>query len=279
MKVATGLIPKVERAISVLRAHRGVTVALSGGVDSATLLAIACQALGSANVRAVTGRSSSVTERELEDAKRVAGDLGVIHSVVDTHEIERADYRANRGDRCFHCRTELFEVLSAISAGTGFEAIAYGAIVDDLGDDRPGMDAAREKGILAPLLEAGICKTDVRTLAKQLQLHIHDKPSNACLASRIPTGSEVTVERLTQIALAERGLGNLGFRQFRVRHHGDIARIELSNEDAGRLADSALRAEMVQVVKSAGFRFVTVDLQGYGSGRLYSIVPARESGQ
>lgn len=280
MNVPTGLISKVERAISVLRPHREVVVALSGGVDSATLLAVACEALGSENILAVTGRSSAVPETEIEDAKQVARHLGVAHSVVDTHEIERAEYRLNRGDRCFHCRTELFEVLSAISAGRRAEAIAYGAIVDDLGDDRPGMQAARDMGILAPLLDAGICKTEVRVLAKSFNLHIHNKPANACLASRVPIGQEVTPERLSQIDLAEAGLRKLGFRQSRVRHHGEIARIEFAADDASRLSDPALRAEIVRAVKAAGFRFVAVDLEGYvEGGRLYSIVPARDSGQ
>lgn len=280
MNVSTALISKVERAISVLRPHRGVVVALSGGVDSATLLAVACEALGPANVFAVTGRSGAVAEPEIDDAKEVARQLGVAHSVVETHEIDRVEYRLNQGDRCFHCRTELFEILSAISTGRGVESIAYGAIVDDLGDDRPGMQAAREMGILAPLLDAYIYKKEVRILAKQFNLHIHDKPSNACLASRMPIGQEVTPERLSQVDRAESGLRKLGFRQCRVRHHGDIARIEFADHDAGRLGDPELRAHIVRAVKTAGFRFVAVDLEGYEEGgRLYSIAPARESGQ
>lgn len=280
MNVSAGLIPKVERAISVLRPHRALVVALSGGVDSATLLAVACEALGPANILAVTGRSSAVAEREIEDARRVARQLGVAHSVVETHEIDRVEYRLNSGDRCFHCRTELFEILSAISKGRGVDAIAYGAIVDDLGDDRPGMRAASEMGILAPLLDANICKSEVRVLAKQFNLHIHDKPANACLASRMPIGQEVTPERLAQVDRAEQGLRTLGFRQSRVRHHGDIARIELTSEDLGRLSDPALRAGIVGAVKAAGFRFVAVDLEGYDAGgRLYSIAPARDNGQ
>ena len=279
MNVPTGLIPKVDRAISVLRAHRGVVVALSGGVDSATLLAVACEALGARNVLAVTGRSSSVAEPEIEDARRVAEHLRVAHSVVDTHEMDRAAYRQNAGDRCFHCRTELFEVLSAVSSRRGAGAIAYGAIVDDLGDDRPGMQAAREMGILAPLLDANICKIEVRVLAKTFNLHIHDKPSNACLASRMPIGFEVTPERLSQVDRAEKGLRELGFRQCRVRHHGEIARIELIGEDADRLGNPGLRSAISRAVKSAGFKYVAVDLEGYNQGPLHLIEPARHSGQ
>ena len=287
MNVPAGLIPKKHRAISVLRRHRTVLVALSGGVDSAALLAIACEALGSANVLAVTGRSRAVTEQELEDAREVARVLDVVHVVVDTHELERVDYRANTGARCFHCRSELFGILSRISEERGIDAIAYGAIVDDLGDDRPGMEAARRLGILAPLLEADIGKNEVRELAKQFNLHIHDKPSNACLASRIPRGTEVTPERLGQVERAETALRVLGFRQFRVRHHGEIARVELAGNETARLADPELRGELARAVKAAGFRFVTLDLEAYASrqssgpsaDRYYSIAPAREIGQ
>ena len=272
-------IRKKQRAISLLREHRTVLVALSGGVDSAALLAMACEALGPDQVLAVTGRSGSVTEAEIEDAREVARALKVRHEVVDTFEIERAEYRANTGDRCFHCRSELFEVLSGMAAQRGIDAIAYGAIVDDLGDHRPGMEAARQMGILAPLLEAGIGKNDVRKLANEFDLHVHEKPASACLASRIPIGTEVTLERLSQVGQAEAALRGLGFRQFRVRHHGEIARIEFGAGEVERLVDPGLRTEIVRSVKNAGFRFVAVDLEAYRAGGLYSIGPSRESGQ
>ena len=279
MHMPTALNEKRQRAISLLRKHRAGLVALSGGVDSAVLLAVAAKALGSTNVLAVTGRSPSVTEQEVQDAEQVARALGVRHEVVDTMEIDRPAYRANAGDRCFHCRTELFDVLGRIARSRGVAAIAYGAIVDDLGDDRPGMDAAREMGVLAPLLDASITKRDVRILANQFNIHIQDKPSNACLASRIPIGHEVTPERLREVSRAESALRRLGFRQCRVRHHGEIARIELGKGEAERLADPLIRTEVIRSVKDAGFRFVALDLEEYGAARLYSIGPHRESGQ
>jgi uncharacterized protein len=283
-----GLINKKRSAISLLRKHRCVLVALSGGVDSAALLAIACEALGPENVLAVTGRSGAVTGDEIQDAGRVAHALNVRHEVVDTLEIERADYRANSADRCFHCRSELFDVLTRIATERGYDSIAYGAIVDDLEDDRPGMDAARQRGVLAPLLDAGIGKSDVRKLAIEFGLHVHEKPASACLASRIPRGTEVTPERLGQVGRAEAALRTLGFLQFRVRHHGEIARIELGPGEADRLANAVIRAEVIRSVKDAGFRFVAVDLENYRAGRLnpeaassrlYSIEPHRDSGQ
>jgi uncharacterized protein len=279
---------KRDRVISMLRNHRAIVVALSGGVDSATLLALACEALGSTNVIAMTGRSEAVTHRELDDARSVAAKLGVEHRIVETREIERAGYRANLGDRCFHCRSELFTILAKEAEEAGVGAIAYGAIVDDLGDDRPGMVAAEELGILAPFLDARIGKTEIRTLAEQMDLHIYDKPASACLASRIPAGTAVTSERLRQVGQAELALTRLGLRELRVRHHEEIARLELGETEIVRLADPHLRREVVDAIKDAGFRFVVVDLEGYRpggvavapkSGRLYSIRPDRESGQ
>jgi uncharacterized protein len=176
--------------------------------------------------------------------------------------------------------------LLRIAAERNIGAVAYGAIVDDLGDHRPGMEAARRMGILAPLLDSDICKNDVRKLAEMYNLHVHDKPSSPCLASRIPIGTEVTTERLLQIEAAESALRALGFREFRVRHHGDIARVELGAGEIDRIVDAELRASIVRSIKDEGFAFVVVDLEGYraaggrpGAMKLYSIGPSRESGQ
>jgi uncharacterized protein len=275
-------------ATASLRRQGRLAVALSGGVDSAVLLALAVETLGAGDVIAVTGRSDAVTPRELGDAGKVAAALGVRHHVVATREIDRPGYRANAGDRCFHCRTELFDLLSEFARNERIPAIAYGAILDDLGDHRPGMEAARRHGIVAPLLEAGISKIDVRALARSFGLHVSEKPANPCLASRIPTGTEVTPERLAQVARAENALWELGFRELRVRHHGEIARLELGDLESARLESSAFRSRVVEAVRAAGFRFVVVDLEGYrpsgtrdahATPLLYSIGPIPDTGQ
>jgi uncharacterized protein len=288
MNETSRIIEKKLRAIALLREHRCVLVALSGGVDSAVLLAVAAEAIGPTNVLAVTGRSGAVSEGEIRDASEVARSLDVRHEVVETRELERPGYRANLGDRCFHCRSELFDLLRELALERGCDAIAYGAIVDDLGDYRPGMEAARQQDVLAPLLEAGIDKTDVRLLAKTYALHVQEKPASPCLASRIPIGTEVTPERLDQVGRAEEALRELGFRRFRVRHHGEVARIELGADEDDRMGVAPVRAEVIRSVKAAGFRFVALDLEPYSAGRLnpeksdsnlYSIEPQRETGQ
>lgn len=262
---------KRRRAVENLGKTGGAVVALSGGVDSAVLLALAVEALGADRVLAVTGRSESVAAPEVEDAVRVAASLGARHRVVPTREIDRPGYRANLGDRCFHCREELFGILTRIAAESGLPSIVYGAIQDDLADDRPGMAAAARAGALAPLLEAGLTKDEIRTLAREAGLEVGDKPASPCLSSRIPAGTEVTPERLRQVERAEAAVRALGFRQFRVRYHGEIGRIELDAEGLARLADPAVRRGLSEGVKAAGFRFAAVELEPFRSGSLGGI--------
>jgi uncharacterized protein len=263
-----------------------VVVALSGGVDSAVLLALAVEALGPERVLAVTGRSAAVPARDLHDARRVARALGARHEVVETNEIDRPEYRANAGDRCFHCRAELFEVLGRLARQRGFSTVIYGAILDDLGDFRPGMTAAERHRVRAPLLEAGIGKKEVRALAREAALPVRDKPAAACLSSRLPVGTEVTPERLARVERAEEAIRRLGFRQFRVRHHGEVARLELEPEALATVLEQGPRERLVEAVKAAGYRFVALDLEGYRTGslnpetpRLHRIDPARDGGQ
>ena len=249
-------------------------IALSGGVDSAVLLALAGQALGRKNVLAITTFSAAVPTAERLAATRVAAFLGMDHHEVETRELENQEYRANTGNRCYHCRVEMFETLQRIARERGYDSVAYGAIVDDLGDDRPGMAAAERLGVKAPLLEAGLTKHDVRAIARGLGLPVSDKPAAACLGSRIPVGTPVTEERLAQVERAEIAVARLGFHQFRVRHHGDVARLELDAEGDRRLQDLELRRRLVAAVRAAGFRFVAVDLQGYRTGSLNVVDPA-----
>jgi uncharacterized protein len=277
---------KKEEALRALRDHSSIVVALSGGVDSGVLLALSIEALGPVRVLAVTGRSGSLASADLEDARAVARWVGARHEVVETNELSRPGYTANTGDRCYHCRTELFEALKRLAAERGFESIAYGAIPEDAADFRPGMRAAREAGVIAPLADADLKKDEIRALAAAAGLPVREKPASACLASRIPVNTEVTEERLRQIEVAEAGVRALGFGQFRVRHHGEIARIELDPSEQARAGEETIRVGLVEAVKAAGFRYAAIDLEGYRSGSLnppreplYRIQPARDKGQ
>jgi uncharacterized protein len=281
------LSEKRDRAVDVLRAARSAIVALSGGVDSAVLLALAVEALGRDRVLAVTAISPSLAEEDQRDAKLVAAKLGALHLEVATRELERPEYRANLGDRCYHCRAALFETLESIARERGFASVVYGALAEDAADFRPGMRAATEHNVLAPLMDSGLTKKEVRVLAEQFGLPILDKPAAACLSSRIPIGTEVTPERLAQVGRAEAALRSLGFRQVRVRHHGEIARLEIDSVGFRLLVDDEARRRVVDAVLAQGFRFVALDLEGYRTGSLnpveaggiHRIGPNRDSGQ
>jgi pyridinium-3,5-biscarboxylic acid mononucleotide sulfurtransferase len=258
---------KLELLRAILRELDRVLVAYSGGVDSAFLLKVAVDTLGD-RVLAVTARSDSYAEGELEDAKRVATEIGAQHLVVDTHEMENEAYLANPSNRCYFCKAELWDTLGPIALGRGITALVDGFNVDDVGDFRPGAKAARERGVRSPLREAGLGKQDIRALSRELGLSTWDKPALACLSSRVPYGESIDREKLSQIDRAERLLRELGFRQVRVRHHGQIARIELPAEDIARFVGEGLAAPVSRRIKELGFQFVTLDLEGYRTGSL-----------
>ena len=250
----------------IVRGLGSAAVAFSGGVDSALLLKVAHQELRDRAV-AFTAVSPSYPRRDLERARALADDLGVEHILLETHEMEDDGYRANGLRRCFFCKRELFRVLQAQARSRGLECVAYGANRDDQGDFRPGMEAAELAGARAPLLEAGLGKVEVRALSRELGLPTWNRPAQACLSSRFPFGTPITAEGLRQVERAEEVLEDLGFHQLRVRHHGAIARLELDPEGLERIAaDPTLAPRIAAALKDLGFRFVTVDLEGYRSG-------------
>ncbi len=256
---------KLERLRAGLRALGSTLVAYSGGVDSALVMVVAHQELGERSLACI-GVSPSYPTREMRDAIKLAELLNVPYRLIDTQEHLDPNYAANLSDRCYFCKTELHDQLQALAQAEGWGAIVDGNNASDLGDYRPGMTAAREHGVHSPLLEAGITKAEVRELAQTLGLPVWDKPAMACLSSRVPHGTPITPELLRQIESAEDVLVALGFRQFRVRHHDTIARIELPAEDLPTALDQ--RETIVAGIKAAGYRFVALDLAGFRSGSL-----------
>ena len=249
-------------------------VAYSGGVDSAYLAFAAQRALGG-RLLAVTADSPSYPRSHREMAERVAGRLGFAHRFVETHEGENPDYARNPSNRCYFCKSELFDVLEKLRAELGFEAVAYGVNLDDRGDFRPGHEAARERRVLSPLLDAGLAKSEIRELSRAAGLPTADLPASACLSSRIPYGMEVTPAKLRQIDAAEDALRGLGFAQLRVRHHGDVARIELAPEELARALDPEKARLVARAVRDCGFRYVALDLDGYRTGSLNEVLQIR----
>jgi uncharacterized protein len=257
---------RLDHLRDILRGLDRVVIAYSGGVDSTFLLRVAVDTLGD-RATALTAISDSYPEWERAEARDLATAMGARLIEVETHEIDRPGYRANAGDRCYHCKTELFEVAALQSTARDLGVLCYGAIPDDLGDHRPGMTAAAEHAVRAPLIEAGLTKADIRALSRRLDLPTWDKPATACLSSRFPYGTPITPDRLRQVGRCEARLHALGFRQLRARYHGDLVRIELAPDEMPRLfADPALHQAVIAACKAVGFRFVALDLQGYRSG-------------
>jgi uncharacterized protein len=256
-----------------LRALGRTLVAYSGGVDSAFLAWAAHQMLG-ADMLAVIADSPSLARFQLADAIAFANDQGIPLEIVRTDELNKVEYVRNDASRCFHCKDELFTVMETFARERGFQTSAYGVNLDDKGDFRPGQVAAARHRVAAPLLDAGLTKQEIRELARDAGLRVWEKPASACLSSRIEYGRPVTTEALTVVEKGEEALRGLGFRQFRVRHHGDIVRVEIAREEMPRALTEEMTAEFTRVFKALGFKFVTLDLEGFRSGSMNSLLPA-----
>jgi uncharacterized protein len=266
---------KSARLRDFLAASGRLIVAYSGGVDSAFLAWMAHEALGS-QMLAVIADSASLARTHLHDALAFARNHEIPVAVVETRELENPAYQRNDSMRCFHCKDELFTVLESYRQAHRFDAIAYGVNTDDQGDFRPGQQAARQHHVLAPLLEAGLTKIEIRELARRANLQVWDKPASACLSSRLEYGRAVTPEALSVIERGEDALRDLGFRQFRVRHHGETVRIEISPEELPRALTPAMAAAFTALFKRLGFKFVTLDLEGFRSGSMNQLLTADE---
>lgn len=259
-----------------LRAAGKLLVAYSGGVDSSYLAYAAHRVLGD-DVLAVTADSASYPDSHRAMALQLAADFGIPHRIVTTREMERDDYRANRSDRCYFCKSELFEVLEGLRVELGFDAVAYGVNVDDTSDFRPGHRAAAERNVLSPFLDAQMSKAEIRALSRTAGLPTADLPASACLSSRLPYGTEVTEERLRQVEEGEKRIRALGFAQVRLRHHVEVARVEIAPDELPRALDPAMARAIVAAIKPLGFQWVSLDLEGYRTGSLNEILQIRSA--
>ncbi len=272
MSTTTALEDKYDRLRAILCELERVAVAFSAGVDSTLVLKVALDVLGPKNVVAVTGRSDSLARAEFEDAQRLTRSLGAEHVIIDTDEFENQNYTSNPTNRCYVCKATLYDHLDRFITERGLCAIVNGINVDDFGDFRPGIQAAREHNVRCPAAEAGLTKADVRALSKQLNLPTHDKPASPCLSSRVPYGEPVTPEKLRMIEQAEAFLHRLGIRECRVRHHKQLARIEVPSEMIETITEPALRQRIDAYFRSLGYAYVTLDLRGFRSGSMNEVI-------
>lgn len=265
------LLAKQDALLASLAGAGRVLIAFSGGVDSSYLAWAAQRALGKDSL-CVTAVSASYPESHREMAEEIVRRFDLPHRFVETHEMERPEYRANAADRCYHCKSELFDVMDRLGSELGFDRIAYGVNTDDTSDFRPGHRAAHEHAVLAPFLEADLSKAEIRELSRAAGLPTADLPASACLSSRLPYGTEVTEERLDQVEQGEARLRALGFRQVRLRHHGELARVEIEPGELPRALDPEMAARIVETIKPLGFRYVSLDLEGYRTGSLNEVL-------
>jgi len=275
MAISDELATKRAALEAGLRSLGRTLIAYSGGTDSAFLAWAARQVLGG-DMLAVIADSPSLARFQLEDAVAFAREQNIPFEIIPTQEMARPEYVRNDGSRCFHCKDELFSVMEQFATANNFKSIAYGVNLDDQADFRPGQVAAARHQVAAPLLAAGLGKKDIRELARTAGLRIWDKPASACLSSRIEYGREVTSDALAAVERGEDALRQLGFRQFRVRHHGEIARIEIAREEMPRALTPDMAAAFTRIFKPLGFKFVTLDLEGFRSGSMNALLSAEQ---
>jgi uncharacterized protein len=267
---------KEQRLFTALSRMERVIVAFSGGTDSAYLAWAANRVLG-ANALAITADSASLPESHKRDAEAFVQRFGIVHEYIVTNEFDNPDYVRNDPNRCFHCKDELFTRLAEVGRERGFEHIIYGVNVDDLGDYRPGQNAARQHQVAAPLADAGLTKAEIRELSRAVDLPTWDRPASACLSSRIPYGTPVTIQNVKTVEMGEEEIKALGFRQFRVRFHGDVVRLEVAPEEMEKALNLEMARRFTKIFKTLGFKYITLDLEGYRQGSLNEVLGLKKS--